>query len=63
MGVGRLGVYHRDVDVRRLIGFAVKVNWGYRQLTLLWRIRSMFPGENIWGEMPRAGFTTVAVDR
>lgn len=62
MGVSRLGVYRRMTDVWRLIGFALKVNWGYRQLTLVWRIRSMFPGENIWGEMPRAGFTTVAAD-
>ena len=62
MGIARLGVYHRAADVRRLILFALKVNWGYRQLTLVWRIRSMFPGENIWGEMPRAGFTTVGAD-
>lgn len=62
MGIARLGVYHRSADVWRLIGFALLVNWGYRQLTLVWRIRSMFPGENIWGEMPRAGFKTVATE-
>ena len=59
MGIARLGVYHRSRDVWRLVGFALKVNWGYRQLTLVWRIRSLLPGENVWGEMPRAGFTTV----
>lgn len=62
MGMSRLGVYHRSADAWRLIGFAVLVNWGYRQLTLVWRIRSMFPGENIWGEMPRAGFKTVSAE-
>lgn len=62
MAISRLGVYHRSADVWRLIGFAVKVNWGYRQLTLVWRIRSMLPGENVWGEMPRAGFKTVGAE-
>lgn len=62
MGIARLGVYHRSADAWRLIGFAVLVNWGYRQLTLVWRIRSMLPGENIWGEMPRAGFKTVSAE-
>ena len=62
MGMARLGVYHRSADAWRLVGFAVLVNWGYRQLTLVWRIRSIFPGENIWGEMPRAGFKTVGAE-
>lgn len=62
MGVGRLGIYHRTSDVWRLIGYAIKVNWGYRQLTLIWRMRSILPGDNSWGEMPRAGFKTVAAE-
>jgi len=45
-------------DVMRLFGWAVAMNWGYRQLTLVWRIRSLFPGASGWGEMPRAGFKT-----
>ena len=45
-------------DVMRLFGWAVAMNWGYRQLTLVWRIRSLFPGATGWGEMPRAGFKT-----
>ncbi len=62
MGVARLGVYHRSADVWRLIGYAIKVNWGYRQLTLVWRMRSLLPGDNTWGEMPRAGFKTVSAE-
>ncbi len=59
VGVQRLAIYHRPSDVRRLILFAVLLNWGYRQLTLVWRIRSLLPGETAWGEMPRAGFKQV----
>lgn len=62
MGIGRLGIYHRSADVWRLIAFAVLVNWGYRQLTLVWRMRSILPGDNTWGEMPRAGFKTVSAE-
>jgi cellulose synthase/poly-beta-1,6-N-acetylglucosamine synthase-like glycosyltransferase len=47
---------HRDVF--RLVGWSIAFNWGYRQLTLVWRIRSLFPGSTGWGEMPRAGFKT-----
>ncbi len=59
----RLMTTHMDTfrtrtDVLRLLKWAIVVNWGYRQLTLVWRIRSMFPGETGWGEMPRAGFQT-----
>lgn len=43
-------------DLVRLLGWSVALNWGYRQLTLVWRIRSLFPGSTGWGEMPRAGF-------
>ena len=59
MAVKRLTIYQRAIDVRRLIMFAVLLNWGYRQLTLVWRIRSLLPGETAWGEMPRAGFKQV----
>jgi hypothetical protein len=43
-----------------MFGWAIALNWGYRQLTLVWRIRSLFPGSTGWGEMPRAGFKTGA---
>lgn len=47
-------------DTVKLVGWSIAVNWGYRQLTLVWRIRSLFPGSTGWGEMPRAGFRTGA---
>ncbi len=45
-------------DAVRLLGWAVATNWGYRQITVVWRIRSLFPGATGWGEMPRLGFKT-----
>ena len=48
-------------DTVRMMGWSVALTWGYRQLTLVWRIRSLFPGETGWGEMPRAGFKTESV--
>jgi cellulose synthase/poly-beta-1,6-N-acetylglucosamine synthase-like glycosyltransferase len=53
-----LGTFSRRSDLVWMVMWAVAVNWGYRQLTLVWRIRSLFPGSNGWGEMPRAGFKT-----
>jgi cellulose synthase/poly-beta-1,6-N-acetylglucosamine synthase-like glycosyltransferase len=47
-------------DLLRLIGWSFAFNWGYRQITLIWRIRSLFPGATGWGAMPRAGFKSVA---
>lgn len=48
-------------DMWRLLGWAVVANWGYRQLTLVWRIGSLLPGSTGWGEMPRAaGFKVAA---
>jgi cellulose synthase/poly-beta-1,6-N-acetylglucosamine synthase-like glycosyltransferase len=47
-------------DLLRLVGWSVAANWGYRQLTLVWRIRSLLPGATGWGEMPRAGFKIAA---
>ena len=58
-----LQTFSRPADLVRMFGWAIALNWGYRQLTLVWRIRSLFPGATGWGEMPRAGFktTTTAV--
>lgn len=53
-----LQTFNRRTDLLRLFGWAVALNWGYRQLTLVWRIRSLLPGSTGWGEMPRAGFKT-----
>lgn len=53
-------VYRSLGDVVRLFGYVVAFNWGYRQVTLVWRIRSLFGGSSEWGEMPRVGFRTVS---
>lgn len=55
-----LGTFNTRKDILRMLGWAFAVNWGYRQLTLVWRIRSMLPGATGWGEMPRAGFKTTS---
>lgn len=59
VAVTRLDIYRRPSDLKRMLLFSLAVNWGYRQLTLWWRLRSLLPGETQWGEMPRAGFKTV----
>ena len=53
-----LRVFSGFKDTLRMMVWAIALNWGYRQLTLVWRIRSLFPGEAGWGEMPRSGFKT-----
>lgn len=53
-----LGTFSRRADLVRMFGWAIALNWGYRQLTLAWRIRSLFLGASGWGELPRAGFET-----
>lgn len=58
LAVGSFSFLHRPLDVVRLVLWAIVMNWGYRQLTLLWRLRSLFPGDTTWGEMPRTGFKT-----
>ena len=50
---GRLG------DLLRLLGYAVFEAFGYRQLTVWWRLKafwSAFQGQRAWGEMTRKGF-------
>ncbi|HEY6952468.1 MAG TPA: glycosyltransferase [Bacteroidota bacterium] len=51
--------YPRARDLFKLIIFAVLENFGYRQLTVLWRIKGLvdfFRGVKSWGTMQRAGF-------
>ena len=50
---GRLG------DPLRLLGYAVLEAFGYRQLTVWWRLKAFwwaFQGRRAWGEMTRKGF-------
>ena len=52
--------YPRLVDLLRLAMYGVLENFGYRQLTLWWRLRGSIDflrGRAEWGPMVRRGFT------
>jgi cellulose synthase/poly-beta-1,6-N-acetylglucosamine synthase-like glycosyltransferase len=52
--------YGRARDRALLVVWAVFENFGYRQLTVLWRLRgslSYLRGKKSWGKMTRKGFT------
>jgi cellulose synthase/poly-beta-1,6-N-acetylglucosamine synthase-like glycosyltransferase len=52
--------YPRLLDLLRLAMYGVIENFGYRQLTLWWRLRGtwdFFRGRAEWGAMARRGFT------
>jgi hypothetical protein len=51
--------YHLATDYLRLIGFAVVENFGFRQMTLWFRVQAFwrfFRGVRTWGTMTREGF-------
>jgi cellulose synthase/poly-beta-1,6-N-acetylglucosamine synthase-like glycosyltransferase len=51
--------YRRLSDFVRLIGYALLEPFGYRQITVLWRLKGFWNalrGHKHWGEMRRAGF-------
>ncbi len=51
--------YPHARDLFRLIIFAVVENFGYRQLTVFWRVKGVwdyFRGVKTWGQMQRTGF-------
>ncbi len=53
--------YPRARDLFTLIVYAVLENFGYRQMTVLWRIKGIvdyFRGVKTWGAMQRTGFVT-----
>ena len=58
VAVSTFGFYNRPSDLRRMLWWAVCMNWGFRQQSLYWRMRSLLPGDTGWGEMPRTGFKT-----
>ncbi len=51
-----LGQYKRPRDLARLLWFALISQFGYRQFTLLWRLKSLRKTPQVWGEMTRTGF-------
>lgn len=58
VAVSTFGFYSRPSDLKRMLWWAICMNWGFRQQSLFWRLRSILPGDTGWGEMPRAGFKT-----
>jgi cellulose synthase/poly-beta-1,6-N-acetylglucosamine synthase-like glycosyltransferase len=53
--------YLRLVDVFKLLAAAVFENFGYRQLTTIWRLQGTLDywrGQNSWGTMTRKGLAT-----
>jgi cellulose synthase/poly-beta-1,6-N-acetylglucosamine synthase-like glycosyltransferase len=55
------GHFNSPRDTARLIVMALIENFGFRQLTVLWRIRAMLGGRKIegWGNMERRGVTNL----
>jgi len=54
--------YPKTSDIARLVAAAFLENFGYRQLTLWWRLRGFwdyFHGRTAWGKMERKGFDKV----
>jgi hypothetical protein len=55
----RLLPFGRRSEVLLLLGYAVLENFGYRQLTLLWRLRGLWDawrGKTGWEKFARVGF-------
>lgn len=53
--------YPKPMDLAYLLAFGVVENFGYRQMTVWWRVRAFvdyFRGVQSWGEMQRRGFRT-----
>lgn len=53
--------YHTFSDRAMLVVWALLENLGYRQLTVIWRLKGMWSylrGSRAWGKMDRAGFAT-----
>ena len=51
--------YPKTSDIARLIAAAFLENFGYRQLTVWWRVKGFwdyFRGKTAWGKMERKGF-------
>lgn len=52
--------YHRTADRLRLVGWAMLENAGYRQATVVWRLRGLYRflrKQTDWGVMTRRGFS------
>lgn len=56
------GYYNSTADIARLVVMALIENLGYRQRTVLWRIRALIGGASTktWGNMERKGVAKLA---
>jgi cellulose synthase/poly-beta-1,6-N-acetylglucosamine synthase-like glycosyltransferase len=53
--------YPKPRDIALLLSFGIIENFGYRQLTVIWRLKGIFDyltGKKLWGHMQRKGFGT-----
>ena len=51
--------YPKTLDLLKLVGAGFMENFGYRQLTVWWRLKGFwdyFTGNTRWGSMERKGF-------
>jgi cellulose synthase/poly-beta-1,6-N-acetylglucosamine synthase-like glycosyltransferase len=55
-----LNVYRGPRNAALLVFWAFIAQFGYRQMTVWWRVRSLFGKNTGWGAMPRVGFGTAA---
>lgn len=54
-----LGQYHSRKAFVRMMLYVLLENFGYRQMTLIWRLKAFYKylvGDKTWGEMTRTGF-------
>lgn len=58
------GVHNSNRDTRRLVVAALIENFGYRQMTVVWRIRAVIGGRRTkgWGAMTRRGVTKLGTE-
>ncbi|MFQ5479089.1 MAG: glycosyltransferase [Candidatus Binatia bacterium] len=57
--------YRSFADFLRLVGYALAEPFGYRQMTVLWRVdafRCALRGRHSWGDMKRRGFSHAGAD-
>lgn len=54
-----LDVYRSWKDTARLLAYAVGSQFGFRQLTLYWRMKSLTKKNMAWGTMARVGYKPV----
>ncbi|MDQ1423132.1 MAG: hypothetical protein QOD72_630 [Acidimicrobiaceae bacterium] len=55
-----LNRYHHSRDVLLLLAWAVLSQFGFRQMTVWWRVKSLKRGDMAWGAMTRKGFASTA---